>query len=339
MADMTDVTFSGQAKSFVSKGQDSAQQVLLCKVLHDVMSVSKPILCQPSVGKILYTVPAWSLLDRFPRKGDICFIVQASDGSWVCLHYCDPSSRSKGVTGTAPSDATPLMDGVSAAGSSDFFARGDHVHPTDTTRAADNEVVKLSGDQSVGGIKTFSDIPVLPNSDPSGSNDAARKAYVDSAAAGALSAALATPIGAYAERSDGGSVSSGSLANGDAWGALITIDTNSLPNGDYLAEFGVDYGITVDTSGDIYGTLRVGSTTTWASGTNFLGKRMFPVTVGSTIRMFGASGAAARRITLSGASTRYIMLGFSNASVGNRVISVTSFATQPMWVKLTKINN
>lgn len=54
-----------------------------------------------------------------------------------------------------PSDATPLMDGTGAAGTAATYARGDHVHPTDTTRAADSEVVKLTGDQSISGIKTF----------------------------------------------------------------------------------------------------------------------------------------------------------------------------------------
>lgn len=40
--------------------------------------------------------------------------------------------------------------------------------------------VKLAGDQTVNGIKTFSSIPVLPASDPTTANQAARKSYVDS---------------------------------------------------------------------------------------------------------------------------------------------------------------
>lgn len=39
--------------------------------------------------------------------------------------------------------------------------------------------VKLTGDQTVAGIKTFSSIPVLPVSDPTTDNQAVRKAYVD----------------------------------------------------------------------------------------------------------------------------------------------------------------
>lgn len=37
--------------------------------------------------------------------------------------------------GSSPSTAMPVMDGTAARGTDDGFARGDHVHPTDTTRA------------------------------------------------------------------------------------------------------------------------------------------------------------------------------------------------------------
>ena len=40
-----------------------------------------------------------------------------------------------------PSTATPAMDGTASAGESDEFARGDHVHPTDTSRQAALSVV------------------------------------------------------------------------------------------------------------------------------------------------------------------------------------------------------
>jgi len=51
-------------------------------------------------------------------------------------------------------------------------------------KAADSAVVKLSGNQTVAGTKTFSTIPVLPNSSPSTDNQAARKKYVDDGLAG-----------------------------------------------------------------------------------------------------------------------------------------------------------
>lgn len=46
-------------------------------------------------------------------------------------------------------------------------------------KANNNAVVKLTGDQTVAGVKTFSSIPVLPSSDPTTANQATRKDYVD----------------------------------------------------------------------------------------------------------------------------------------------------------------
>lgn len=40
-----------------------------------------------------------------------------------------------------PSDSTPEMDGTASAGESDEFARGDHVHPIDTSRQAALSIV------------------------------------------------------------------------------------------------------------------------------------------------------------------------------------------------------
>lgn len=44
--------------------------------------------------------------------------------------------------------------------------------------------VLLSGDQTIGGTKTFGDIPILPASDPTSDNEAARKSYVDAQGGG-----------------------------------------------------------------------------------------------------------------------------------------------------------
>lgn len=52
-------------------------------------------------------------------------------------------------------------------------------------KADDNAVVKLTGNQTVAGVKTFSSIPVGPASDPTTDNQFARKAYVDAQVAGA----------------------------------------------------------------------------------------------------------------------------------------------------------
>jgi hypothetical protein len=52
--------------------------------------------------------------------------------------------------------------------------------------------VTLTGDQTVAGVKTFSSIPILPASDPTGASQAARKSYVDTTAT-AKATAMASP--------------------------------------------------------------------------------------------------------------------------------------------------
>lgn len=47
--------------------------------------------------------------------------------------------------GATASTTAPLMDGVAAVGTSTAFARGDHVHPTDTSRASASDVTALTG--------------------------------------------------------------------------------------------------------------------------------------------------------------------------------------------------
>ena len=41
------------------------------------------------------------------------------------------------------------------------------------------ELVQVSGNQNISGVKTFSEIPVLPSADPASDNEAVRKRYVD----------------------------------------------------------------------------------------------------------------------------------------------------------------
>lgn len=47
---------------------------------------------------------------------------------------------------TPASEATPLMDGAASVGSEEAYARGDHRHPTDTTRVSVEEFNKLKSD-------------------------------------------------------------------------------------------------------------------------------------------------------------------------------------------------
>ena len=70
---------------------------------------------------------------------------------------CAPSNFATPADIPSASSTSPSMDGTAAVGVSDDYARSDHVHPSDTSKADDNAVVKLTGDQSIGGTKTFTD--------------------------------------------------------------------------------------------------------------------------------------------------------------------------------------
>lgn len=51
------------------------------------------------------------------------------------------------------------------------------------SKVASNDVIRLSGDQTAAGVKTFSNSPIVPT--PTAASQAANKSYVDSAVAGA----------------------------------------------------------------------------------------------------------------------------------------------------------
>lgn len=86
------------------------------------------------------------------------------------------------VSGWSTSD--PLVNGTAAQGTAERVSREDHVHPSDTSKADDTAVVKLSGDQSVSGTKTFGSFPVTPSSAPTTDYQVANKKYVDDNAGG-----------------------------------------------------------------------------------------------------------------------------------------------------------
>ena len=73
-----------------------------------------------------------------------------NDGTWA-----EPSGGGGGSV--SPYTANPAMDGAASSGSSDDYARGDHVHPTDTSRAASTHV---HGDITNGGDITTASVTV-----------------------------------------------------------------------------------------------------------------------------------------------------------------------------------
>ena len=64
----------------------------------------------------------------------ILYIWSSSQSAWV----------QAGTLGTvSPSTSAPLMDGTASAGSQNVYSRGDHVHPSDTSRASKEEMDAL----------------------------------------------------------------------------------------------------------------------------------------------------------------------------------------------------
>lgn len=127
----------------------------------------------------------------------------------------DSNAKILGAQIQFPTSGTPAGPGAAANGALGTPARSDHVHPRDgdlvsrmgvaetdiTTaegaitaaegditvlEAADLQNVKLTGAQTVAGVKTFSSIPVGPASDPTTANQLARKSYVDTSVATAV---------------------------------------------------------------------------------------------------------------------------------------------------------
>ena len=77
-----------------------------------------------------------------------------------------------GGGGGTPSTIPPLMDGIANPGTVVQYSRGDHVHPSDTSR------LSISGGTLTG--------PLILYADPSMNLEAATRQYVDSTLAGQL---------------------------------------------------------------------------------------------------------------------------------------------------------
>jgi hypothetical protein len=133
-------------------------------------------------GTIVNYVPSTRTVNGHALSSNVT--VTASDLGLATVattgSYNDLSSK---PTIPAPYTSTPAMDGTGSAGSSANYAKGDHVHPTDTSRAADSAVVHNTTSETVAGVKTFSSSPIVPT--PTTSTQAANKAYVDGLTPGA----------------------------------------------------------------------------------------------------------------------------------------------------------
>jgi hypothetical protein len=160
--------------------------------------------------------------------------------------------------------------------------------------------VALIGAQTVAGVKTFSSSPIVPT--PSGSTDAANKAYVDSSVAGlswkqAVRVAT-TADGTFASAYDNGSTVDGvTLATGDR--ILIKNQSDQTTNGIYIvAASGAPTRATdADSAAEILQAsvyVQEGSTladTQWVNTTNA------PITLGATNIVFAQLSSGGGDIT------------------------------------------
>ena len=76
--------------------------------------------------------------------GDSALFRSEGAGNWRCIDYV----RADGTPPTGFSATTPGMNGAAAVGTAKTPARSDHVHPTDTSRAADSAVLKIANNLS-----------------------------------------------------------------------------------------------------------------------------------------------------------------------------------------------
>lgn len=67
--------------------------------------------------------------------------------------------------------ATPLSDGTAAVGTSTKYAREDHVHPSDSSKANDSSVVHKTGNETIAGNKNFTGSTTLNSVDIGGDVD------------------------------------------------------------------------------------------------------------------------------------------------------------------------
>ena len=106
----------------------------------------------PAPGETSYALRYFDNVPNPPHKGDVATV----DGT---LKYYDGTAWQPFAGVPSPSTSAPLMDGTASAGASAAYARGDHRHPTDTTRAskADATLTERTGEEWQYGELTVSD--------------------------------------------------------------------------------------------------------------------------------------------------------------------------------------
>lgn len=117
-----------------------------------------------------YITPTGNVLERITVTQDADEI--------ILIQHRSPLSASAPVTTSAPVTLSPAV----YDGNAGVMTGADKKVLDDLNTAFSNlgsTAVLLTTDQSIGGVKTFTSIPLLPGSDPTLDNQAVRKRYVD----------------------------------------------------------------------------------------------------------------------------------------------------------------
>ena len=124
-----------------------------CRIIRTA-SKTAAVLLPGSVGQ--YVVPAKSVaiigvnesITTIPVKF-LPTVTTSTNGAMSAADKVKLNGIATGATKNTPSSTAPLVDGTASAGSSTDYARADHVHPTDTSRAAASDLTDHVDDTTV----------------------------------------------------------------------------------------------------------------------------------------------------------------------------------------------
>lgn len=124
-----------------------------CQIIRTA-SKTAAVLLPGSVGQ--YEVPAKSVaiigvnesITTMPTKY-LPDATTSNNGAMSAADKVKLNGIATGATKNTPSSTAPVMDGAASAGSSTNYARADHVHPTDTSRAAASDLTDHVDDTTV----------------------------------------------------------------------------------------------------------------------------------------------------------------------------------------------
>ncbi len=151
--------------------------------------------------------------------------------------YNDLSNKPTIPEGASASSTTPKMDGTAAVGTETSFARGDHVHPSDTSRVPTSRTVNghaLSSNVTV----TAADVSAIPTSEKGAASGVCPLDANSKVDASYLPSYVDDVIEAYAR--SGATALSSSWLSATTGGSALTPETGKIyvlmaDSGDYAA--------------------------------------------------------------------------------------------------------